>query len=128
MSKLSGVCAWAGEGCCLELLLQNQTCHAAIRMLQGEAGGLAQIGRCARRLARAFHLPSVNFNSQGLQQSTCISFQGVPASACLPQALQGCIGCTSLTMSSREQKALQEKGIGVGDTVRTAFRGGVREG
>jgi hypothetical protein len=31
-------------------------------------------------------------------------------------------------MSSREKKALQEKEIKVGDTVRTAFRGGVREG
>jgi hypothetical protein len=31
-------------------------------------------------------------------------------------------------MSSREKKALHEKGIKVGDTVRTAYRGGVREG
>ena len=30
--------------------------------------------------------------------------------------------------SSKEERALEEKGITVGDTVRTRYRGGVREG
>ena len=33
-----------------------------------------------------------------------------------------------VVMSKREVAALQDKGIRVGDTVRTAYRGGVREG